>query len=896
MHFYSYDLLNRPGMDSVTTVGTNVDDSVRLIFRKYNTNGRLKSITSYSDTNATDDVNGIAFTYNGLGQITESDQDHESVAGGGSADVNYVYDDTVAGGLFTYASRLKQVTYPSGRNVYYHYTDETDAGDWTLSEKIDNTLSRVRTIASTTLGATNILDSAVFARFTYLGAGRIVQELHPAVTNGLTLDYGSSGTYGGLDNLGRVKDQKWAGTAVKDRHRYGYDLASNRTWRRNGLADEDNDARSEFYTYDGLHRLTNVKRGQLTGTPPTQAPSTVAVERLYGLDGVGNWKTYEEKASGSTTLKQQREHNKANEIDDSDAETGGDQDNPANPIESTESTPDWIDPKYDANGNMISGPKPAAESTVEHHYLYDAWNRLKVVYIDGNSDDEWDGGTNDTLVAKYEYDGLHRRIVKIVPNPAAPTTKRDRTDYYYNTSWQVLEERWADDVTPANETTEATDPKYQYVWSLRYIDAPVLRDENTDPASDEDCDDERLYYCTDANMNVTALIETDGDVAERYVYDPYGKATIYDSGWIATVGWTSSKENEILYCGYRYDHESALHHVRNRWYHPTLGRWITRDPKGYVDGMSLYEYVGSGPVVGVDPMGLYEQWQEGAVEWDAVMVPSGPEQPGTIIPVPKTFVEWGPELADGHHGQFLFGWSQKRCEACTDPQKIAITAALWRSLQNIHKARAAMEAVAAFDTEGREQGYSPRYNQAVAAMRAWRLSSTGSRLLRARTRLRDQLAKFEKGMYSSTTTFACDNGPEFVYPSCQGTGYAEEFPDERLVVFCGGEEPDDASYFDMNYHARVWGMTHELSHLFADAHDTYPYPGGNDVRVGGNLLPDGRWTVIMNEGRQGRSPGYLEFNPASGRYRRRANGIAGWGYWQYSQHADTLAGFIMEFH
>lgn len=38
-------------------------------------------------------------------------------------------------------------------------------------------------------------------------------------------------------------------------------------------------------------------------------------------------------------------------------------------------------------------------------------------------------------------------------------------------------------------------------------------------------------------------------------------------------------------------------------YHPTTGRFLERDPKGYVDGMSLYEYVRSSPLTKVDPDG-----------------------------------------------------------------------------------------------------------------------------------------------------------------------------------------------------------------------------------------------------------------------------------------------------
>ncbi len=38
-------------------------------------------------------------------------------------------------------------------------------------------------------------------------------------------------------------------------------------------------------------------------------------------------------------------------------------------------------------------------------------------------------------------------------------------------------------------------------------------------------------------------------------------------------------------------------------YHPRLGRWLQRDPLGYVDGMSWYEYVKSSPLRATDPTG-----------------------------------------------------------------------------------------------------------------------------------------------------------------------------------------------------------------------------------------------------------------------------------------------------
>jgi RHS repeat-associated protein len=156
----------------------------------------------------------------------------------------------------------------------------------------------------------------------------------------------------------------------------------------------------------------------------------------------------------------------------------------------------------------------------------------------------------------------------------------------------------------------------QYVWGLRYIDAPILRDRETDAGAAGL--DERLYYAQDGNFNVTALVNPAGEVVERYSYDAYGRATVRNGAenvdldtvndpateWDADPGNASDVDNCILYCGYRFDSETGLYHVRHRHLHPTLGRWTSQDPLGYVDGMGLYEYVGGNPVRHRDSSGL----------------------------------------------------------------------------------------------------------------------------------------------------------------------------------------------------------------------------------------------------------------------------------------------------
>lgn len=63
-------------------------------------------------------------------------------------------------------------------------------------------------------------------------------------------------------------------------------------------------------------------------------------------------------------------------------------------------------------------------------------------------------------------------------------------------------------------------------------------------------------------------------------------------------------EARIGFAGYVRDPITGWLLARNRWYDPAAGRWVTRDPAGYVDGMSLYLYVKGNPLSLVDPMGL----------------------------------------------------------------------------------------------------------------------------------------------------------------------------------------------------------------------------------------------------------------------------------------------------
>jgi RHS repeat-associated protein len=222
-------------------------------------------------------------------------------------------------------------------------------------------------------------------------------------------------------------------------------------------------------------------------------------------------------------------------------------------------------PIYDANGNLT-------KDETGKQFVYDAWNRLITVKDASNN-----------VIASYKYDGLGRRLSE---------TKSGATrDFYYSDHWQVLEERISGQA------------QIQYVWSPVYVDTLVLRDRDADSNGSLE---ERLWAQQDANLNITTLTDGSGGVVERFAYDPFGSATVYDAGWgVRTAG--SAYGWVHLHQGLRYDKDTGLYDDRGRPYSPTQGRFLCVDPLRFGAGdVNLYRYVTNGPTGRLDPSGLDE--------------------------------------------------------------------------------------------------------------------------------------------------------------------------------------------------------------------------------------------------------------------------------------------------
>jgi RHS repeat-associated protein len=103
------------------------------------------------------------------------------------------------------------------------------------------------------------------------------------------------------------------------------------------------------------------------------------------------------------------------------------------------------------------------------------------------------------------------------------------------------------------------------------------------------------YYACDGNGNVTWLIYPNGQVAARYLYDPFGNL-------LAAVG-PLAEANLYRFSSKEWHRSSGLVYYGYRFYDPSLQRWVSRDPVGEKGGINLYGFVENAPNNKVDPYG-----------------------------------------------------------------------------------------------------------------------------------------------------------------------------------------------------------------------------------------------------------------------------------------------------
>lgn len=100
------------------------------------------------------------------------------------------------------------------------------------------------------------------------------------------------------------------------------------------------------------------------------------------------------------------------------------------------------------------------------------------------------------------------------------------------------------------------------------------------------------FLHADKMGTIVATSDSTGAVIDKNLFGPFGEITTLSG---TTFGFT----------GQRFDSELDLYYLKNRYYSPTLGRFLQPDSVGYTGGdFNLYSYVQNSPLLYTDPLGL----------------------------------------------------------------------------------------------------------------------------------------------------------------------------------------------------------------------------------------------------------------------------------------------------
>jgi RHS repeat-associated protein len=212
-------------------------------------------------------------------------------------------------------------------------------------------------------------------------------------------------------------------------------------------------------------------------------------------------------------------------------------------------------------------------------YTYDAQSRLTAAVKGANSVEFW-------------YDGLNRQIARRI--------NQDNNKIVRNVwdGWNLLEER------------------DRYDNLLNYYIHGAQTDEIVVRAGGVSGD---IWYTQDGRGNTSHLFDY-SSIKERYIYRFSGEPQIFDGSGILKT--SSPLKNRFMFSGREWHQELGVYDYRNRFYHPSLGRFMQADPLGFAAGDgNLYRYCGGDSVNSADPSGLLSREQ--ALQNEAIN-PGGP--------------------------------------------------------------------------------------------------------------------------------------------------------------------------------------------------------------------------------------------------------------------------------
>ena len=236
---------------------------------------------------------------------------------------------------------------------------------------------------------------------------------------------------------------------------------------------------------------------------------------------------------------------------------------------------------YDAAGHIVGrggtlfqSILPSAVSSA----TYDLANRLTARTVAGvTASPTWDSGGNLTTdgIQTYTWDARNRlsgisgaaSFVYDALNRRQSATRAGTTTSFLYDNWDVVQEQQSGSASADLVSGLAVDERFSRGGSTILVD----------------------------RLGSTVALANGAGISTTYGYDPYG----------VTQATGTASDNSFQFAG-RENDNTGLYSVRNRYYRPDWGRFISEDPSGSAGGPNLYQYAGGSPIDMNDPTGLRE--------------------------------------------------------------------------------------------------------------------------------------------------------------------------------------------------------------------------------------------------------------------------------------------------
>ncbi|WP_306106461.1 RHS repeat-associated core domain-containing protein, partial [Pseudomonas sp. CK-NBRI-02] len=190
---------------------------------------------------------------------------------------------------------------------------------------------------------------------------------------------------------------------------------------------------------------------------------------------------------------------------------------------------------------------------------------------------------------RYRYDSASQRVLKSSTQQASGSTQKHQV--LYLPGLELRRTASGDKVAEDLQVITVGEAGRAQVRVLHW-----LAGKPTDITNDQ------LRYSYDDQTGSGALeVDGTGELISQEEYYPYG----------GTALWTARNAMEARYKTVRYSGKerdaTGLYYYGYRYYQPWVGRWLSADPAGTVDGLNVYCMVRGNPTSSVDEQGTMKK-------------------------------------------------------------------------------------------------------------------------------------------------------------------------------------------------------------------------------------------------------------------------------------------------